>query len=173
MVAGIKTFNRGHVKTTDLQIKKHYTQMTERDINILYAELYNIKKLKKSSHLIEKIENNEVTLRMKDVYKSLHHPNIKNNIIEYNETYRERENRIVQRVLIRLLPIRNLKIANVGVVPCYTYVVIDLTTKQIITSYLNHVEDNHKSIDMSRYKGNMVVRYAAKGGISPKGWQNV
>lgn len=173
MANKIESFKRGKVKETTYQAKKHYTQMTESELGILGQCLNGIQKLNQSKHLKEKIEAKEVLLEVSKLYDTLHRPDITLNIIEYNETYSDYRHRIEQRVLVRLASQRMVNIKGQGRTICNTFVVINLTTKTIITSYLNAADDKHSSIDMRRYFENLEVRNITAGGFPLSKWQTV
>ncbi len=173
ILAGVAQFNKGFVKTTNLQAKKHYKQMTDTDFNNLVTCLRTIKRLECSHHTKEKIEAKETVLDMSKVYETLHRMDIRDNIIEYNETYSEYRHRVEQRVLIRLSSPSIVHIKGRGRTICNVFIVINLTTKIIITSYLNAHDDTHKTWDTRRYSKDLQVRPIVRGGYPLSKWQNV
>lgn len=172
-LVAVGQFNKGIAKKTFLQAKKHYTQMTDTDFTNLVVCLSNIKKLDRSSHTKQKVRDKETILDMSMVYATLHRRDIKFNIIEYNETFSDYRNRIEQRVLIRLSDQRLVQIKGRGQTLCNVFVVINLTTKVIVTSYLNAHDDNHNELDLDRYAAKLQVRPIVSGGYPISKWQFV
>lgn len=138
---------------------------------MLQFYLKGIHRLTKHSHVKKKIANKEIVLDMKDVYRTLNSKEFRHHIIEYNETYDPVNKRITQRVLIRLNKPRLVNMQK-GKVLCNTFVVIDFTTKEVRTCYLNDVRDTHDTINMDRYKADLKVRDLKRGGYPVSTWQD-
>lgn len=100
---------------------------------------------------------------MGGIYQTLKNPNLHEHIIEYNETYDSRNERWTQRVLINIPKLVKFKTRN-GVEEGYLKVVIDVTTKTIITVYYNLEDDNHVSLDLKYYNSKIKVRPSKSGG---------
>lgn len=156
---------RGLVKRSKVyQAKKHVSQLQDREIYYLAVFGRKIKRLTRSYHFKCRLLENKIEIELKDIVNTLN--NLKGgNIIEYNETYDMNRNVISQRILLRLNKIYNIDLDNKGkIVPCYGFVVIDLSSSKVITGYHNHVNDNHDNILMGRYNSDLRVRKIRSGG---------
>lgn len=147
------------------QFRKHRGQMSDREVLQLVQDLSQVRWLKDSNHLKEK---KEITYDKREIYTALKDKDILfNSIVEYNE--KRGNNRWVQRVLLRLP--KKIETTNYvgelkGRVKTYSQlcVVIDLTTKEIITVYYNDTRDNHQTLDLNKYTKGLEVRKIKKGG---------
>lgn len=159
----------GKVKGTDFQWKKHFSMFSERDkreLSKMASELSD-GYLKMSKHLREKIDKKEVSLDIGNIRETLKCSDCVENIIEYNETFTYKKNRIVQRILLKLKsPVKLYLLNKKGFFDCNIFVVIEVTTKEIVTAYPNIVTDTHRTLDITRYCKDMVVRGIQKNGIA-------
>lgn len=162
---------KGVTRSGKYQIKKHFSAFTVRDKQILLSKLYEIKRLTRSKHFILRQETGDVQISLPDILRTLKNRKMENSIIEYNESYCPETDRITQRVLIRLDGAHSVKSTfqtnrKNKTKLTYAYVVIDLTTSQVITGYHNDLSDKHTSLNMSRYNNEISVRPIKQGGYS-------
>lgn len=139
-------FKKGQIFKTKGQVKKHYTQCTKTELAYLEILLKSLGSLKLSSHAKKK----DITINMDDIKKALKDNNLKNTIIEYNETNGDK------RVLIRSKE-RYLTNVNNQLVYCNLCFVVSLIKKEVITAYYNSTKDNHDNVDLRRYNKNLQI----------------
>lgn len=146
----IKTKSRGVVKTVG-QVKKHVTQMSPEDKVVIAQRLDVIldENLIFSSHLRDKL-NAKSTLISKKLVDDIHN-DIQSCIIEYNEAGNSK--RVVVRSNMCMPVERNRELDYVNL--C---LVIDLTNSRVVTAYTNSYDDDHSSVDYSRYDKNLKVK---------------
>lgn len=143
-------FQKGTVKKTQGQVKKHASQCNTKELDQLENALNRVQDLwlkrgiKTGFHLQDKIINGETEFSYKRAMETMLNPVI----VEYNETGKDR------RILIRS------KVGHVGktiddvVVQC---LVVSLLSGKIITSYLNKASDRHETLDLRRYNKNLKI----------------
>lgn len=143
-------FQKGTVKRTQGQVKKHASQCSIKELEQLENALNRVQDLwlkrgiKTGFHLQDKIRNGETEFSYKRAMETMLNPVI----VEYNETSKDR------RILIRS------KVGHVGktiddvVVQC---LVVSLLSGKIITSYLNKASDRHETLDLRRYNKNLKI----------------
>ena len=139
--------NRGYVKSTKNQIKKHYTQMSERELDYLKYKLNHIDTIEISEHLYDKItvnfnEENILSILKTETY----------NIIEFNQV----DNYSDERVLVRstrpfLVDIKKKKKL------CDMCFVVSIKTNRVITLYYNERKDGHDTINFNRYNADLKI----------------
>lgn len=139
-------FKKGEVSKTKGQIKKHYTQYTDIELDYLALLVRSIGNIKLSNHAKKK----EITVKLNDIKKILKSSDIKKQIIEYNRTNNDK------RVLIRSKEKYETKV-NGNTVYCNICFVLSLVTKTIITVYYNDTKDNHNTINLNRYNKNLKI----------------
>lgn len=155
------------------QIKKLYSSATKEEKLMLAKSLASIQKLTRSPHFIENQQSGKISFDLHDIMRTLHSRGLLNAPIEYNETYSGKNNRIQQRVLLKLdgtyqVKLRDNRTGCFRPTPCFAFVVIDLTTSEVVTGYYNSIYDNHKTLDINRYNNEMEIRPVKKGGYSVK-----
>ena len=125
--------------------RKLYTQMNKLELTYLKDQLNKINSFETTFHADDKFY--ELQLSKDYIYNLIGKFDIEN-IIEYN-TGRGHERRVVVK---DLTPIKcdNGKV----VVAKYS---IDLDTGVIVTVWVNLINDNHKTIDMSYYNENLKI----------------
>lgn len=159
-------------RSNKYQVKKHYSDMTAEEKNYLHKYLLTIRKLDRHAHYIQRQEEFKHNIKIRDVFETIRSRNFIENIIEYNETLSK--GRIEQRLLIRISRIYH-KCLDGKTKPekCYGFVVINLTTGQLITGYYNSIEDNHDSLNKFRYNSDLKIRPIKKGGYTWSEKQNI
>lgn len=154
--------NIGKIKRTAGQIKKHYTQMTDEELDYLASYMKTIKSLHNSSpHFKRKIGNQSVDIYYAEILKSMHAADTKDRIIEYNET--PHNGRVSQRVLLKLKDPRRMMF-NGKMQLVNLFAVISLEDEYVITCYANAEYDEHITLRMDRYNNNLKIREICKGG---------
>ena len=143
--------NRGYVKTTVNQQKKHYTQMSKEELTFLKSQIQNIKDIKPSWHLENKAS---IEYKMEDVFKVVTDLDLENRIIEFNTT--PSRGAIDKRVLLRSKEVYSVDI-NGKQTNCNLCFVISIKTHELITVYYNEYNDSHNTIDWKRYDKNLKI----------------
>lgn len=143
--------NRGLVKKTYKQQKKHYTQLSIEELDYLEKMLHNLKKIRPSWHLVEK---KDILIKKKDILKVIKDSEIRNLIIEYNTT--KKSYGIDKRVVLRSKEVYNVEIGE-NIIECNLCFVISILSGEVITAYYNNINDNHENIDWARYNKNLKV----------------
>lgn len=136
---------KGQRTTTKGQQKKLYTQMTEAEIDYLYTKLQAIDKIYLTTHMFDKLRLYDLNLDI--IYESLKRAT-KESIIEYNNG---RGNQ--RRVLIRdTKPIQTEEgdVINASMV-------FDLDTHDLVTIWVNSLDDRHENVDMHYYNKNLKI----------------
>lgn len=128
---------------TQSSIRKHISQMMSWEEDFCMDQVRN-KEWIFSGHVMVRIEERGGTVA--DILETIGY----GELIEYHK----RNNK--SRLLLRgRKAIHNW-------VPC---VVVELSSKKIITVYWNHVKDHHRTIDMSRYNNLLDVVESIKGEV--------
>lgn len=143
--------NKGFVKRTFNQKKKHYTQLSEDELNYLENKLKGLKNIRPSWHLVEK---KDILVKRLDIFNVIKDSNLKELIIEYNVTLSR--NGADKRVLLRSRDIYNVNIGDKNL-KCNLCFVISISRGEIITAYYNSAEDNHDTINWERYDKDLKV----------------
>lgn len=137
-------FQIGTVKKTKGQLKKHASQFTHKEVEQVYSARERVKDLwlkrgiKIGFHLQDKIRNGETKFSYETTMKTM----LNSTIVEYNETGADK------RILLRSHYAVNKE------VQC---IVVSLLSGKVITSYLNKVDDVHKTLDLRRYDKNLKI----------------
>lgn len=145
--------NKGFVKRTRMQQKKHYTQLSNDELDYLVNKLRELKNIQPSWHLVEK---KDILIKKLDVFKVINDKNLKDLIIEYNVTPNRFDGKDDRRVLLRSRESYNVNIGDKSLT-CNLCFVISILKGEVITAYYNSVEDNHNSIDWTRYNKDLNV----------------
>lgn len=143
-------FQKGLVKETCGQQKKHITQMTDTDKDNLRLMVANVRQqwlrrgVKLSNHLQEKLLTSQTTFSLGLAMDTI----LNGQLIEFN---------IVpsgdKRVLLRSN--KSFICDGKEVNQC---IVVSLKTFKIVTSFLNEVVDNHGTINYTRYNKDLEVK---------------
>lgn len=139
-------FKKGQISKTKGQVKKHYTQCTKTELQYLEIILKSLGCIKLSTHAKKK----NITINIDDIKKALKDINLKDNIIEYNETNGDK------RVLVRSKEVYPTNVEGVTIY-CNLCFVISLLKKEVVTAYYNSTKDNHDNIDLRRYNKNLKI----------------
>ena len=143
--------NKGLVKKTYKQEKKHYTQLSEEELSYLEDSIYSLGRITPSWHLVEK---NNLLIKKNDILKILKDPNIKDLIVEYNVTSSSKN--VDKRVLLRSRDVYMVDIDK-SATECNLCFVISIIKGEVVTAYYNEIDDDHKTIDWNRYNKDLKV----------------
>lgn len=139
-------YHKGVRTTTKGQQKKHYTQMTQEEIDYLYNEILKISRLRVQSHMWDKIDKYELdAFFVRNILDRI----TKESIVEYNNGKRH-ERRVV------LADKRNPIEASDGST-MYLTVVIDIDDQYFVTLWVNDINDNHDTLNMNYYDKNLQI----------------
>ncbi|XZH79196.1 hypothetical protein ACSW8U_16050 (plasmid) [Clostridium perfringens] len=150
-------YNKGFIKKTAKQEKKHRIQMT-------FEELYYLSNLLKKLdlnqlHFSKHALTNNVSSSIHQIRKILLKENLYNLIIEYNKT--QTAHSLEHRVLIRdnedVLVTYNPNTTNEFKEISNFCFVICLNNSRIITTYYNISTDTHKTLNLNRYSNNLNI----------------
>ena len=140
-------YHKGVIKKTENQRKKHVKQMTRKEQWYLREQIKNLPNIKFTKHAL----NNNVDVTIEQIKNTIKEYNY---IIEYNETT-DTYGKIDRRVLVRSSRVYKVDFHKIdgSVIKgnanlCF---VISIDTGDIITTYYNFINDEHKTIDMRRY----------------------
>lgn len=139
----------GNVKKANTsQLKRHISQIDEKGLKILIDKFskIDISKTTIDKHLLNK---KTISFNKQDIDDLLYRANlgeVKNMIIEYNNTYLENEQIWDERVILR-----DDKILQTTLGGQNLCIVLSLTRNIVVTAYYNPQKDKHKTIDMNRY----------------------
>lgn len=140
-------YHKGVIKKTENQRKKHVKQMTRKEQWYLREQIKNLPNIKFTKHAL----NNNVDVTIEQIKNTIKEYNY---IVEYNETT-DTYGKIDRRVLVRSSRVYKVDFHKIdgSVIKgnanlCF---VISIDTGNIITTYYNFINDEHKTIDMRRY----------------------
>lgn len=143
--------NRGHIKGTKNQIKKHITQMSQDEISFLSRR---IKMISGSYRFGKHFLTSGRLINMMTIERLLNSINIQDCIIEYNQRDNDK------RVLLRSTFSSSVTLEKNGVnylADANLCLVIDIYTGIIVTAYWNEVGDNHNNVNMRRYTSTLKI----------------
>jgi hypothetical protein len=125
--------------------RKHVSQMNREDKRIIFARLKEVKYSQWTikRHALDRMAEKKIHATKRDLISTIHNCNI----IEYKID--DCTSGCDERVLVRAKSVVNSDY-NLNVV-------YSLSNRQIVTVWMNHVEDTHKTLDWSKYDKNMVV----------------
>ena len=146
-----QNIQRGRIKKTKDQIKKHVSQMTQEEIMYLQKRVKMISgNYKWGKHFLE----NGRLFNMLTIERLLNSPNIDECLIEYNERDKDK------RVLLRSTFSSNVSLEKNGVMymaDANLCIVVDIFTGEVVTAYWNEVGDNHNNVNMRRYNAKLKI----------------
>lgn len=159
------TTEKGFNRASKNQIKKHISQITDLEKELLTKRLKNIDldSLELSEHLLSKLHTNFNEDIIKNILKD---NDIIKKIIEFNINKDKKGNVYDCRILIRDNNIYKVNLLNYitgkeETHPANICFVYSLTFNRIITVYWNKSNDNHSTINMSQYKNIDIKKYLA------------
>lgn len=142
---------RGRVKNTENQIKKHVSQMTPEEKAFISKRLKMVyANYKWHPHFL----NSSRLFNMLTVERLLISPNITDCIIEYNQRGDDK------RVLLRSTFSSHVTLEKDGEsyeADANLCLVIDIYTGVIVTAYWNEANDHHDNVNMKRYTADLKI----------------
>lgn len=138
------------VKRTENQIKKHECQMTEAEKLILSTL---VSSLDAYSLSITSHARNHISFLNKSIVSQTLQSF---DVIEFNITNNKPRVLIRSRKQLNIITERGMDRANICLV-------IGIEDNMVITGYINCTNDNHKTLDMSRYDESIdIIKYAMR-----------
>lgn len=125
--------------------RKHRSQLTQQELDSLHGRLQDVTDWGISHHALDRLEKKNIHATYDDIISTIFNCAI----IEYKIDYNKKMNRCEERVVVRGLALTN-KFYNLNVV-------YSLTNERVITVWLNHINDNHDTLDWSIYDESMKV----------------
>lgn len=140
---------RGSVNQNDLSRwvgqRKYCTQLSEQEKDGLFKRLKEIDGWGITGHTLKRIGSKGIEVTYDDIVSAIHN----SDIVEYKIDKNNRLGTYEERVVLSSKAIVNR---------CYRFkAVYSLTEKKIITVWINHIDDNHDTLDWSLYNENMKV----------------
>ncbi|MER2007454.1 MAG: hypothetical protein ABS939_08370 [Psychrobacillus sp.] len=125
--------------------RKYRSQMSKREIDGLFDRLKTIEKWRIAGHALDRLEEKGIKADYQDIVSTIHNANMVEYKIDRNRITGKPEERVV--------------IASKSVVNrCYNLkAVYSLTERRIVTVWINHVRDNHATLDWGLYDKTMPV----------------
>lgn len=125
--------------------RKHHSHMTEREKIGLFNRLKSVQKWGIVSHALERLEEKGIEATYEDIVSTIYNAEI----IEYRIIHNPVINGGDERVILRAKAIVNR---------CYNLnVVYSLTCEKVITVWINHIKDRHKTLRWELYDPDMIV----------------
>lgn len=137
-------------KNVDVGKRKHISQMNNNEQALLWRRLNHVQEheWKLTEHTLSRLKEKGIRATRNDIVSTIYNARI----IEYRIVHNERYDSIDERVILR---------ANAVVNGSYNLnAVYSLTNQRIITVWLNHVDDLHRTLDMKIYSAEMKVKGA-------------
>jgi len=125
--------------------RKHGSQLKQHEITKLFNRLKDVEQWKFSHHALDRLVEKGINATYDDIVSTIQN----SEIIEYKINYNGRVNRCEERVVLRAKAIVNGEY-NLNVV-------YSLATSCIVTVWINHINDNHRTLDWSIYDEKMQV----------------
>jgi len=127
--------------------KKHGTQMTKEEIEYLFKRLRSVKRWRMSAHAVSRITEKGIKVTYRDAVSTIH----TSKIIEYH-IVNLGNGKKDERVLLRGNAVVN-RDSNV-------HFVYSLTRQEIVSSWLNRVDDKHNTLDWRDYDEKLRIKGA-------------
>jgi hypothetical protein len=129
--------------------RKYCSQMTDIEISNLFQRLKSVEsngfKWRMAGHTLDRIKEKGIEADYGDIVSTIHNADIVEYKIDENKFTGEPEERVV--------------LASKAIVNrCYRLkAVYSLTERRIITVWINHIKDNHYTLDWNLYSKDMPV----------------
>lgn len=149
-------FERGRVKITEGQVKKHRTQMSDQELMYIKREMGPVPELTISEHLERRRKEGKCEFQLISLAKTLLFQ-FEEAVIEFNQIFNLDGSVRGRRVLFRAKHVELADIKGRGLVPCNLCFVVDIDCKSIVTAYYNAVTDNHANINWMRYDASLSI----------------
>lgn len=142
------------------QVKKHETQMIKQELyncSVLAKTCLNNRKIQLSEHLKVRLQEKNLVINMKRIVETINARDLLHNIHEYNETIVDGVYH--QRLLINTKGIYTFYCGREkAMCKGKLKIVYSVTTGEIVTAYLNKVNDNHSTLNLDNYNSKLIVR---------------
>lgn len=127
--------------------RKHSSQIKPHEETGLWKRLNSIQEWEWGfiDHVFDRLKDKQIMVTKTDIISTINHASI----IEYKINYCKRNMGYDERVVLRSKAVAN-GAYNLNVVYSLTY-------KQVVTVWLNHIDDRHTTLDWSIYDANMKV----------------
>lgn len=125
--------------------RKHRSQLTQQEEDSLHRRLEDVENWKMSSHAFDRLEEKGIKATYDDIVSTI----LNCDLVEYKIDYDSRINRCEERIVVRGRALTN-RFYNLNVV-------YSVTKERVVTVWLNHINDNHSTLDWSIYDENMKV----------------
>ena len=127
--------------------RKHGSQLKKTEEIGLWSRLKSVNDSEWgiAPHAIERIAQKRIRATRQDIISTIHNANIVEYKIDFNKKIRTYDERVVLRSKSVIHNKYNL------------HVVYSLTSKDVISVWLNHINDYHKTLDWSIYDKNIKV----------------
>ncbi|AYP68138.1 hypothetical protein PQE75_gp006 [Bacillus phage vB_BcoS-136] len=125
--------------------RKHSSQLSQQEKELIWNRLYDVNDWKVHFHALDRLEQKSIDATYEDLVTTI----FNSDIVEYKIDYNRYINRCVERVVLRSKSIVNDRYNM--------HVVYDISSNMIITVWINHVKDFHRTLDWSLYNENMKV----------------
>lgn len=147
-------FKQGKINKTLMQMKKHVSQMSQKEQKHLIKSVQQLTRLELAQHVFRKVKYDGLDFQPVAIVAVLKHLTSEN-IIEYNVTLKENGHKS-ERLLLRSTEEYPVMIEG-EVVVCNLCFSLDITNGDIITVYWNKATDTHDNIDWGRYQANLKI----------------
>lgn len=150
-------YNKGYVKKTNGQVKKHRVQMTDTEIDYLNEKIKSM--IDKDIYFSRHAQNNGITATLEQVIDVLNRESIKDYIVEYNETPFKGviEHRVLIRDSKRVMVKYNEGKDNEFSALSNLCFVLCIDNGKIVTTYYNVDNDSHDTLNLYRYDKNLKI----------------
>lgn len=123
----------------------HSSQIHHVKIDELWARLKDVKSWTVCDHTTKRIRDKGIKVTYEDIVSTL----LNSVIVEYKIDYDKRINRCEERIVVRSNAIVN-RSYNLNVV-------FNLSRKEVVTVWINHVRDLHETLDWSIYTSDLKI----------------
>lgn len=125
--------------------RKHSSQLTQDEIDSLHKRLESVSNWGLTVHTLKRLREKGINATYDDIVSTIFNCEI----FEYKIDYNKKSNRCQERVVVRSKVLTNGEY-NLNVV-------YNLSNSFIVTVWLNHIDDRHKTLDWSIYDESMKV----------------
>lgn len=127
--------------------RKHVSQMSFKEKNKIWNALHSIgaEEWTLHHHAMQRLDEKGINATIEDIVSTIQNATI----VEYKIDYVRYSDTYDHRVLLRSKAVVN---GHYNL-----HVVFSLTTKRIISVWMNHVKDKHKTLNMGIYTSNMLI----------------
>jgi hypothetical protein len=125
--------------------RKYCSQMTAEEMNIIWNKFSRVEDWGISTHALDRLAKKGIKATYEDIVSMIGN----SEIVEYKIDYEKKINRCEERVVL---------VSNAIVNGCYRLkAVFNFGRQDIVTVWINHINDNHATLDWSLYDADMKV----------------